>query len=268
MKKIVALLFGLSMSISVYSQTAEEWFLKGEEAYQEEKYDIAMDYYKKAADLGSVEACGVLSFMYYNGAASTKKNGKVIQRDTDMALLWAKRAGVNNNLDADIVLALISYFKGDFSKTIQILSGWKEALYSEAKIALAISYMMNGNESIRFLGKLKAEPLLKEVYNKLRNDKPNYFYAVCTILAKIEFEKKWRRTDKVDDYLSEFGEIGTDDFEYCPLAYYVVGRAQYHNTSIEKTYLETAAKYEYTGSKYEVLYPFADEIKQEYNKIK
>ena len=194
----------------------------------------------------------------------TRKNGKVTQRDTDMALLWAKRAGVNNNLDADIVLALISYYKGDFSKTIQILSFWKEEeLYSEAKIALAISYMMNGNELIRFLGKQKAEPLLKEVYNKLRNDKPKYFYAVCAILAKIEFEKKWRRTNKVDDYLSEFGEIGTDDFEYCPLAYYVMGRAL-----IEKGCLEAAAKYEYNGSKYEVLYPFADEIKQEYNKIK
>ena len=108
-KLLLVFLIGLTTTINVYSQTAEEWFQRGEEAYHEENYDIAINHYKKAAELGSVEACGTLSFMCYYGAASTKSNGITIRRNTDMALLWAKRAGVNKNLEADIVLALKAF---------------------------------------------------------------------------------------------------------------------------------------------------------------
>lgn len=271
-KLLLVFLIGLTTTINVYSQTAEEWFQRGEEAYQEDKFDIAINHYKKAADLGSVEACGALSFMYYYGAASTMNNGITIRRNTDMASLWAKRAGVNKNLEADNVLALISYYNGDFGKTIQILSYWKEkALYTEAKIALAISYMMNGNELTRFLGKQKAEPLLKDVYNRLRNDKPSFFYTACAILAKIEFEKKWKWTNKVTNYIEEFGVFDSDDYEFCPLSLYVFGRYFYkcaETKELSKDCIEIASKWVYTNNKYEVLFPFANEINQEYNKIK
>lgn len=190
-----------------------------------------------------------------------------------MALLWAKRSGVNNNFDADIVLALTSYYDADFDKTIKILKYWKEEiLTTEAKIALAISYMMNGSEPIGFLEKQKAELLLKEVYNQWRkeNEKPSYFYSASAILAKIEFEKKWKWTDNVQKYGDVFGEIGSDEYVFCPLAAYVMGR--YYSNVVEykdlgEKCIKAAAKYDYKDNDYKVLYPFAEEIKQEYDII-
>lgn len=265
MKKLFIVLLAGVLNVSVYSQTSDDYYKKGNDAYINENYQEAEVFLKKAAELGHIDACGMLSYMYYYGAINGKRNG-------DMALLWAKRAGVNNNLDADIVLALTSYYNGDFDNTIKILNYWKEeALYTQAKIALAISYMMNGSEPIRFLGKQKAEPLVKSVYNNLREDKSFLYYAACAILAKIEYEKKWEWTNNVNKYIEEFGKIGADDYEYCPLSLYVFGRYFYHiveTKKISKECLEIASKYVYANNKYEILFPFADEIKQEYNKIK
>lgn len=267
MKKLFVLLLTSVLNVYVYSQTGDDYFKKGNDAFTNESYQEAEVFLKKAAELGHIDACGLLSYMYYYGAI----NGK---RDGDMALLWAKRAGVNNNLDADIVLALTSYFNGDFDNTIKILNYWKEeVLYSQAKIALAISYMMNGSEPIRVLGKQKAEPLVKSVYKKYVNERERseVFFSACAILAKIEFEKKWDWTNNVNKYIEEFGKIGADDYEYCPLSLYVFGRYFYNiveSKKISKECIEIASKYVYANNKYELLFPFADEIKQEYNKIK
>lgn len=269
MKKLVALLIGIITNVYVYSQTSEEWFRKGEKAYQKEDYNTAVECYKKAANLGSIDACGILSFMYYFGTVTGKRN-------VEMAQLWANRTGVNKILDADIVMALISYYDGKYEETISILNYWKgDVLYDEAKLALAISYMVSGDKYARFWGKQKAEPLVKDVYNKLHDyeDRPYFYYAACAILAKIEFEKEWDvNNDKVYKYLEEFGTFGEDDFIYCPLAEYVTGLILSHieDKDIKQMgmiRLEVASQYNYENG-FKILYPFANEIKQYYNEHK
>lgn len=268
MKRISVFILTSILTVPMFSQTSDECYKKGRYAYDNEKYQEAEILFKQAAEKGNDEACGFLASIYYYGLTNGRKN-------IDLASLWAKRVE-RKSIVADVILSLIAYYKGDFENTIKILEHWKDyssSFIDEAKLTLAISYMMNGSEPIRFLGKQKAEPLLKEVYNQWRkeDEKPLYFYSASAILAKIEFEKKWEWTDNVQKYIVVFGKIGSDDYMYCPLAAYVMGR-YFRKVGEFKDFgekcIEAAAKYDYKGNDYEVLYPFADEIRQEYNKIK
>lgn len=264
MKKFSVFIFASILSVPVFSQTSDEYYKRGRDAYDNENYQKAEIYFKKAAEEGSDDACGFLASIYYYGL---NNNGRV---NIDLASLWAKRAEKKSSV-ADAILSLIAYYKSDFGKTIEILDYWKDYISTfpdDVKIALAISYMMNDN----VLGRQRAEPLMKEVYNQWRkeDDKPLYFYSASAILAKIEFQKNWKWNDNVQKYLDVFGEIGSDNYMYCPLAAYVMGR--YFRKVVEfkdfgEKCIEAAAKYNYKDNDYEVLYPFAEEIKQEYDII-
>lgn len=268
MKKLFVLLLASVINVSVYSQTGDDYYQMGRDAYDKENYQKAEQLFKKAAETGHNDACGFLSAIYYYGLIDGKKK-------TDIASLWAKRAEKKSSV-ADVILSLIAYYDGDYGKTIQILDYWKDytsTFPDDVKLALAISYMMNGSESNRILGRQKAEPLIKEVYKQWRNEdeKPLYFYSASAILAKIEFEKKGEWTNSVQKYIDVFGEIGSDDYMYCPLTAYVMGR--YYRKVVEykdfgEKCIEVAAKYDYKDNDYEILFPFADEIKKEYNKTK
>jgi len=284
MNRIIGILVLLSFSFNIYAQTAEEWFQKGEEAYDKDEYNLAAEYYKKAAHLGFTRACGVLAYMYYYGVIDGKRN-------TDMALLWANRVNeLERNLDADVVLALISYYKGDLKNTEKILSYWQESvLYSEAKLALAISYMINlkgllnlagvPKMSIDYYGgnifSEKAKPLVKSVYDNYKKSdiKDDIYFASCAILAYIEYGEKFDMSSaKLHKYLLEFGTFGEENFVYCPLNEYVCGRISSHFGDEElrdmgKIRVEVASQFNYKN-KYEILYPFADEIKKYYDNIK
>ncbi len=284
MKRIIGLLVLLFFSFVIYAQTAEEWFQKGEDAYDKEEYNIAVEYYKKAAHLGSTKACGLLAYMYYYGDVDGKRN-------TEMASLWANRVNeLKKNLDADVVLALISYYEGDLKKTEKILSDWQESvLYPEAKLALAISYMINKKDLFNSVGVLderidyyggelfseKAKPLIKSVYDFYRknNLKCDNYYASCALLAYIEYGEKYdMESAKLQKYLLEFGNCGEDNFVYCPLNEYLCGRILSHFgdedlRDMGKIRLEIASQCNYKN-KYEILYPFADEIKKYYDRIK
>lgn len=263
------LIFLCFFCCSVYSQTSESWFLKGELAYNEEDYESALSYYKNAANLGSTHACAVISYIYYCGIADGGRN-------TDLALQWAKRAGVNKYIESDAVLAMVSYYNGDFENTRKILEYWNlNDLYTESKLALAISYMVSSNNLFSFAMRDKAELLVKSIYDKTKIDdeKPDYYYASCAILAKIEYEKERDiQNGKMWAYLEKFGTPGKDDFVYCPLAECLFGFlltrfADEKLKSMGEIRLEVATKFDY-NKRFKILYPFAPEIKAYYDKAK
>ncbi len=273
MKNILIFIAFFTLTINVYSQSSDDLFKLGETAFIEEEYPKAVDYFKKAANLGSSEACGYLAFMYYYGAVPSIKNGNAIIRDTEMASLWANRAGEQNSLRADIVLALINYYEGNFKETIRILTVWKEEfLFPEAKLALAISYMVSGNNLYQFAMRDKAEKLVKSVYDATKKDieKSLYFYISCAILAKLELQKNWDiENPKIYKYLDK---CEVDDV-FCPLAAYMWGNILSHIADADKKqlsleYLKYAIDEIISNEAYEILYPFANEIISTYNTLK
>lgn len=277
MKKVLLILLALTLNLFTWAQSDINWFEKGEAAFDCEDYQQAISYYKRAAELGSTAACAALAYLYYNGVVPSKKNGTAVLRNTELAKMWAKRAGLHNSVDADIVLALIAFYEGDFSQTIQILESWNDvAVYSsEAKLALAVSYMVNGDDFEQFVFRERAAQLARMVYDGLRKEytEPSFYYAACSLLAKLELEKDWDINNRnIYTYLNAFGTFGEDDFELCPLSEYIAGliltRVEDNNIkTIGKARLQLAAEFDYTKG-YKILYPFATEIIQYYNKIK
>lgn len=277
MKRFLLFIFVLTPNLSAWAQSDADWFERGEAAFDREDYQEAISCYKRAAELGSTVACGSLAYLYYNGAVPSVKNGTVVNRNTELAKLWAKRAGLNNSVDADIVLALTAFYEGDFSQTIKILESWNDVVMysSEAKLALAVSYMVNGDDADQFFFRDRATQLASMVYRELYHEysEPDIYYAACAILAKLELEKDWDiNNDNIYTYLGKFGTFGKDDFELCPLSEFVAG---FILTRIEDTDIKTiglhriqlAAEFDYNKA-YKILYPFAPEIIRFYNKIK
>lgn len=273
MKKKYVLFLFLTFQFNAFSQTSEDWFQLGEEAYDAENYQKAQECYKEAANLGSSKACGALAYMYYYGGIKIIENGQTKSRNPELAELWAKRAGEHNNIEADAVMALIQYYKGNFSETIRILNNWdiKKGL-SEAKLALAICYMINKKENN------KAEKLIKSVYDETRYEKdaPDYFYVASALLAKIEYDK-WEKDGNIkthqncEIYISPLIEPIQELF--CPLATYIMAKELYevgneNEKELCKNLIEIASKYNYYKNRFELLYPFSEEINQYYNMIK
>ena len=255
-------------SFPTFSQTSKDLIEKGASAIDNQDYEIAVDFYKKAAELGSSDACGVLAMLYYNGYVKGDRYNEPQRasiRDTEMAELWANRAGLHKNPNADNVLGLISYYNGDFDNAIEYIHYWKdEYIWTESKIALAVCFILKEDFKT-------AKLLTKQVYDKLKNEnsKSNFYYCSCALLEYIEIQKHELYDDEVLKYMMEFGVFGEDGFEYCPLNEFITGWLQYSIISSEFDYktigkarAEAASEYDYRYTKYQVLYPFAHEIKE------
>lgn len=272
-KKFFILLFLVLAKTISFAQSAQELYEKGNNALAEENFSSAFDFYVRAANLGSIDACGELAMLYYNGFVKRNRynnpDSKSV-RDIEMAKLWASKAGVHQNIQSDNVLGLISYYEGDFQKAKKYFSFWKNNyIFSEGALAYAICLILDDEYT-------EAKLVAKQVYDRYYKDtnKPKFYFAACAILGYIEWNLHHYEVydDDVMQYVLEFKNFGDDDFEYCPLNEFLVGLLYYQMADkdykeIGKTRIEVANNYKYEGREYHVLYPFAKEIKECYEYI-
>lgn len=267
MKKIYFLFLVLSLFVipGVAQTIGEEWYQKGEEAlFMKDKSQDAAWYYKKAAELGNSDACGRLAMLYYFSELTGK-------RDIEKAIEWANKVEEGKNDDCEIVLGLIAYYRSDFKNALKHFGLCKGNLTSEAIIAMEICNL----QTLPIIGgrqMVMPDPFRKSMINSLRRiydryytNRNSYFYSATAILAKLEFEKKFKFTKKVIQYL----HVVADDDEDCPLANCLIGLYLRHDCGQHaegRKFLKHAAEYQYTDNRYEVLYPFAKEIISWHNK--
>ena len=142
MKKSIVTFVLVLVSLMSFSQTANELYRRGKEAFRSSRDQEALVLLQKAAEQGSKEACGLLGFMYYAGAAWGHCDGYNASK-------WAKQADVKNNVYASFTLGMIDFFKKDYDSAISFLenaiNGGMDI--SEAHIALCISYYLIGNRN-------------------------------------------------------------------------------------------------------------------------
>ena len=89
MKKIVFLAIALLLPLVVFSQTAEEYFKKGEEYYRSKDFQNALLYYKKAAEMNHSKAMYNIGDLY--------SSGKGVVKDKQEAFKWYKMSADHNN---------------------------------------------------------------------------------------------------------------------------------------------------------------------------
>ena len=97
MKKIVFLAIALLLPLVVFSQTAEEYFKKGEEYYRSKDFQNALLYYKKAAEMNHSKAMYNIGDLY--------SSGKGVVKDKQEAFKWYKRGAEAGDSYAQYQLA-------------------------------------------------------------------------------------------------------------------------------------------------------------------
>jgi TPR repeat protein len=65
--------------VNSYGDTGTDYFMKGEEAFEEKDYGKAFDFFKKACDMGDAKGCNNLGVMYMNGLGVGKDYHKAIE---------------------------------------------------------------------------------------------------------------------------------------------------------------------------------------------
>ncbi|MEE8388003.1 MAG: tetratricopeptide repeat protein [Acidiferrobacterales bacterium] len=100
----IALAYGSVLSADEKSEKATDFFQRGERAYFIENYQVAIDWYERAAELGSLDAKGSLALMY--------ATGRGVEKDRAKASAWYRKmlkslrlAARNNNIEALRTLA-------------------------------------------------------------------------------------------------------------------------------------------------------------------
>lgn len=284
MKKSIVTFVLVFVSLVSFSQTANELYQRGKEAFRSSRDQEAVLLLQKAAEQGSKEACGLLGFMYYAGAVWGHCDGYNASK-------WAKQADVKQNLYASFTLGMIDFFKKDYDSAISLLENAIDGGMdiTEARIALSISYFLNGNRNT-------AKYHALNVYNRQKDKEHKYieYYTACALLSKMTYEE-----DPEDVNAMVYAQKTKDTS--CPLGLYMMGRCQIeHNIfpSVGKQRIEEAANYHYnkdikdvcafseiekyipdllwqpdnvkllTQNKYFALEPFKEEITKYYNKIK
>lgn len=103
--RIMMLVWSIMMSVSSFGDDQGKiWLKMGDEQYEKGYFDVAFEYYQKAAELNVTEAQFKLGYAYYYGEG--------IKKDYPSAAKWFKRAANSHYPKAENALAYC-YLKGD-----------------------------------------------------------------------------------------------------------------------------------------------------------
>lgn len=100
----IVLAYGSASSADEKSEKATDFFQRGERAYFIEDYQLAIDWYERAAELGSLDAKGSLALMYATGRGMKKDRAKASAWYRKM-LKSLRNAASNNDIEAMRILA-------------------------------------------------------------------------------------------------------------------------------------------------------------------
>ena len=117
-------------------QTLAEMFTKGIVCYENKDYPTAVDWFRKAAQQGYVQAQNWLGYCYYNGHGVTK--------DYNIAVGWFNKAAQQGYYQSQYWLGYCYYNGHGVTKDYNVAVGWfrKSAQqgYAEAQFCLGLCY--------------------------------------------------------------------------------------------------------------------------------
>lgn len=185
------------------SDSAKSLLAKADSLYSCQKIDVAVEFYKQAAEQGLADAQFKLGYAYYNGEGTTL--------DFVKAAEWFKLAAAQNHTKAMFNLAYCyMYGNGvtqDTDKAIELLTTLAESNYSQAQEALADCYNK---------GVLVGETIVVEK----NPEKGNYWKSRLAMTERpgreIVKPQKTVKTEPVpevspeEETISPFGEITLD----------------------------------------------------------
>jgi len=86
----------ISLSLSACAPTPHRWFLRSQNAYQQQNFGQAFLYAKYAAEQGNLKAAYALGYMYYYGTGT--------QANPVLARIWINRAAQRGYPPAKVAL--------------------------------------------------------------------------------------------------------------------------------------------------------------------
>ena len=120
----------------VYGQSADQWLKQGNDYYEKQQFNKAVESYQKAAEAGSLEGQFNLGYALYNGEG--------IDKDYATAAMWFKRAARKGFAKAQYNLAYCyMYGRGvpiDYDKALQNLTDAANNGNQNAQLTLAECY--------------------------------------------------------------------------------------------------------------------------------
>ena len=135
-KRISILISTVMVVAVVYGQSADQWLKQGNDYYEKQQFNKAVESYQKAAEAGSLEGQFNLGYALYNGEG--------IDKDYATAAMWFKRAARKGFAKAQYNLAYCyMYGRGvpiDYDKALQNLTDAANNGNQNAQLTLAECY--------------------------------------------------------------------------------------------------------------------------------
>lgn len=185
------------------SDEAVQCYREGSKYYDEGDYEEALRYYRKAANLGHVDAQYSLAYLYSRGLVATPKDGKD-------ARYWYGRAAEQGHLGAMNNLA-IDYAKTGFAPQVEkAISLWTQAAekgLSNAMDNLGSTYLEHINKQFRDY--MKAYYWLTRYKNTLsdENEKKDIERKIDRAYSEIWFTYTKKSGKDREEYFKKFMDM-------------------------------------------------------------